>query len=173
MKKLFLSFVVLILSISFVNAVPAYPGLVKKTQPDGTTISFYLRGDEHFSFKMSEDGYLLALNADGVFEYADFRDNSIIPMGVKASDITKRSIEEVDFLQKADNVYRTSDYIVKQKICTTLDEDTLITHLISDDTYYARTQKRDAEYNVIFRERGKEIDGKRIKSSMFTRKYID
>lgn len=101
MKKLFLSFVVLILSISFVNAVPAYPGLVKKTQPNGTTISFYLRGDEHFSFKMSEDGYLLALNADGVFEYADFRDNSIIPMGVKASDITKRSIEEVDFLQKA------------------------------------------------------------------------
>ena len=64
-------------------------------------------------------------------------------------------------------------YIVKQKICTTLDEDTLITHLISDDTYYARTQKRDAEYNVIFGERGKEIDGKRIKSSMFTRKYID
>ncbi|MBQ5926624.1 MAG: hypothetical protein IIX01_01715, partial [Clostridia bacterium] len=49
----------------------------------------------------------------------------------------------------------------KQKICTTLDEDTLITHLISDDTYYARTQKRDAEYNVIFGERGKEIDGKR------------
>ena len=91
----------------------------------------------------------------------------------KIKDLKDINFEQVDFLQKADNVYRTSDYIVKQKICTTLDEDTLITHLISDDTYYARTQKRDAEYNVIFRERGKEIDGKRIKSSMFTRKYID
>ena len=101
MKKLFLFFVVLILSVSFVNAVPAYPGLITTTQPDGTVISFYLRGDEHFSFKMSEDGYFLALNADGVFEYANFRDNCVIPMGVKASDITKRSIEEVNFLQKA------------------------------------------------------------------------
>ena len=91
----------------------------------------------------------------------------------KIKDLKDINFEQVDFLQKADNVYRTSDYIVKQKICTTLDEDTLITPLISDDTYYARTQKRDAEYNVIFRERGKEIDGKRIKSSMFTRKYID
>ena len=101
MKKLFLAFVVSFLSIVSIYAVPAYPGLITTTQPDGTTISYYLRGDEHFSFKMSEDGYLLALNEDGVFEYADFRDSAIIPLGFKASDVAKRSVAELDFLKKA------------------------------------------------------------------------
>ena len=101
MKKLFLAFVVSFLSIVSIYAVPAYPGLITTTQPDGTTISYYLRGDESFSFKMSEDGYLLALNVDGVFEYADFRDNCIIPLGFKASDVANRSAKEVNFLRKA------------------------------------------------------------------------
>ncbi len=101
MKKLFLAFVVFLLSIVSIYAVPAYPGLITATQPDGTTVSFYLRGDENFSFKMSEDGYLLALNEEGIFEYADFRDNCIIPLGVKASDVAKRTAEEVNFLGKA------------------------------------------------------------------------
>ena len=33
--------------------------------------------------------------------------------------------------------------------------------------------KLDAEYNIIFGERGKQINGKRIRSAMFTRKYVD
>ena len=101
MKKLFLAFVVFLLGIVSIYAVPAYPGLITTTQPDGTTISFYLRGDENFSFKMSEDGYLLALNEENVFEYADFRDNCIIPLGIKAFDVNERTEEEVNFLRKA------------------------------------------------------------------------
>ena len=81
--------------------------------------------------------------------------------------------ENIDFLQDADNVYRTSDYIVKQKIGASLSEDTMITRLLSVDTYYLRNERRDAEYNVVFRDRGKDINGKRIRSSMFTRKYVD
>ena len=101
MKKLFLVFVMSLLGVASIYAVPAYPYLMTKTQPDGTTISFYFRGDENFSFRMSEDGYLLALNEEGIFEYADFRDNDIIPLGVKASDVAKRSVKEIDFLKKA------------------------------------------------------------------------
>ena len=101
MKKLFLFFVVLILSVSFVNAVPAYPGLITTTQPDGTVISFYLRGDENFSFKMSEDGFLLTQNENGIFEYADFRDNNIVSLGVKASDVRMRTSAELIFLERA------------------------------------------------------------------------
>ena len=32
---------------------------------------------------------------------------------------------------------------------------------------------KDARYNIIFGERGKQINGKRILSAMFTRKYVD
>ena len=79
----------------------------------------------------------------------------------------------IDFVDKADNVYRTREYIVKQQISTSVNKNSLITHLISEDTYYLRTPKRDVEYNIIFKVRGKNIDGKRIRSTMYTRKHVD
>ena len=79
----------------------------------------------------------------------------------------------IDFVNNADNVYRTREYIVKQQISTSVNKNSLITHLISEDTYYLRTPKRDVEYNIIFKVRGKNIDGKRIRSTMYTRKYVD
>lgn len=79
----------------------------------------------------------------------------------------------IDFVNNADNVYRTREYIVKQQISTSVNKKSLITHLISEDTYYLRTPKRDVEYNIIFKVRGKNIDGKRIRSTMYTRKYVD
>jgi len=79
----------------------------------------------------------------------------------------------IDFVNNADNVYRTREYIVKQQISTSVNKNSLITHLISEDTYYLRTPKRNVEYNIIFKVRGKNIDGKRIRSTMYTRKYVD
>ena len=101
MKKILLALVVLLFNYLLAYAVPAYPGLITTTQPDGTTFSFYLRGDENFSFKMSEDGYLLTHNDEGVFEYADFVNGEIIPLGVKASNVNDRPVAEVNFLAKA------------------------------------------------------------------------
>lgn len=105
MKKIYLTLFVFFLGLA-IYAVPAYPGLITTQQPDGTTISFYLRGDENFSFKMSEDGYLLTLNEEGIFEYADLRDGDIVSLGVKASDVLKRSAEELEFLK---NTVKVSD----------------------------------------------------------------
>ena len=62
MKKLFSSLFLLLCLSVMVKAVPAYPGLLTKTQPDGSTISYYLRGDESCSFAMSEDGFLITTN---------------------------------------------------------------------------------------------------------------
>lgn len=106
MKRLVLGLIALFMSCIYALAVPAYPGLITTTQPDGTTISFYLRGDENFSFKMTEDGYLITLNDEGVFEYAELNvDNSIVPLGVKVSDISKRSWKEKNFVKKLDKVF--------------------------------------------------------------------
>ena len=105
MKKLVLGLIALFFSCIAVFAVPAYPGLITTTQPDETVISFYLRGDENFSFTMTEDGYLIALNDDGVFEYAQLTDEqTIVPLGVKASDISKRNWKEKNFIKKVDKV---------------------------------------------------------------------
>lgn len=82
-----------------------------------------------------------------------------------------KCVYDMDFIDGADNVYRTDDYIVKQQIFY-LDSDVGTTMVFSDDTYYLRTPQRDAEYEFAFQGRS-DINGKRLKSASYTRKYVD
>ena len=74
-----------------------------------------------------------------------------------------------EFMINADNVYRTNEFIVRQSIIVQADkiENTAI---ISYDTYYRRTRVRDFEYEIIFAER-QDIEGKRLPSNMYVRRY--
>ena len=76
-----------------------------------------------------------------------------------------------DFMLDADNVYRTAGYIVKQSLSVQFD-DTEGNSVISNDVFYKRTKRRDSEYEYAFGGR-KHIDGKRLPSNMYSRKYID
>lgn len=76
-----------------------------------------------------------------------------------------------DFMIDAMNVYRTRDFIVKQVIGIKYSDVENIA-VISNDTFYRRTKKRDREYESIFWER-KQINGKRIPSTMYARTYVD
>lgn len=76
-----------------------------------------------------------------------------------------------DFMVDAMNVYRTRDFIVKQVIGIKYSDIENIA-VISNDTFYRRTKKRDREYERIFWER-KQINGKRIPSTMYARTYVD
>lgn len=53
-----------------IEAVPAYRGALKATQPDGSVITFYLHGDEHSHVCVSADGYRLLQDAAGAYRYA-------------------------------------------------------------------------------------------------------
>ena len=63
-------FAAALLGCSAAHAVPAYPGLMPFTQPDGTTILVQSVGDEWSHYLLSEDGYLLTW-VDGALCYAD------------------------------------------------------------------------------------------------------
>ena len=76
-----------------------------------------------------------------------------------------------DFMIDAMNIYRTRDFIVKQVIGISYSDVENIA-VISNDTFYRRTKKRDREYERIFWER-KHINGKRIPSTMYARTYVD
>ena len=71
----------------------------------------------------------------------------------------------------ASNVYRTSEYIVKQEITTFSDSDKN-TYMVSKDTYYLRNQDLDDIYEYIFAKR-KELNGKRFTVTMYVRTYVD
>ena len=57
------------------SAIPAYPGLISRVQPDGTVIQFELLGDEHFHLAMTTDGYLLEEDSRGALCYAQIDEN--------------------------------------------------------------------------------------------------
>ena len=79
--------------------------------------------------------------------------------------------EVPEFIIGADNVYRTAEYIVKQSLSLQFD-DSEGNFVVSNDVFYKRTKRRDNEYEQIFSDR-KDIDGRRLPSNMYARKYID
>lgn len=80
-------------------------------------------------------------------------------------------MKEDSYLEEATNVYRTKHYIVEQ-VLSVHDNEVECAELCSHDTFYRRTKKRDARYEELFRDR-KRIDGKRLPSTMSSRRYVD
>ena len=71
----------------------------------------------------------------------------------------------------ASNVYRTDKYIVCQDIYI----ETSFRNgcnVISKDTYKKRDHKSDRHFEEMFKDRD-DLNGKRIRTTMYTRKYID
>lgn len=77
----------------------------------------------------------------------------------------------LNLFENASNVYRTKNYIVVQEVEIKA-SDVQINNICSFDTYFARTKSRDKEYEKIFRDRNL-IDGRRLRTGMYSRKYID
>ena len=78
--------------------------------------------------------------------------------------------KEIDFLDNATNVYRTKNYIIKQKIYIKTDIFCNIL-LFSDDFYYLRTRQRDFAFDIVFRNRQVK-DGYRLHSNSYSKRYI-
>lgn len=92
----------LCVQVQRLNAVPAYPGTLKLVQPDGTSLSVRLHGDEHFHWYATADGYLLTQQADGFFHYARIEKDRLASTGVRASDPARRTGAEKALLATLD-----------------------------------------------------------------------
>lgn len=80
-------------------ASPAYPYPISYKQPDGSTLTITLKGDEHVKWAISEDGYTLLRDKKGYFEYANTDGRGyLVPSGRIARDVAKRTVNDVNFL---------------------------------------------------------------------------
>jgi len=96
-----------------IYAVPAYPHLIKKVQPNGDEITLKMKGDEKIKWMESEDGYSLLYNKDRSIVYAIQDDKGdMIPSSVIAQDKNKRSAEALNLLN---SVSRNMQFSQKQK----------------------------------------------------------
>lgn len=77
----------------------------------------------------------------------------------------------IDYINKANNVYRTKKYIVCQTV-KLIHKSVGVSLLVTEDTYILRNANRDFEYEIVFAVRGDQLDGKRITSATYLRKYV-
>lgn len=83
---------------SVANAVPAKPGIVVMTQPDGTEINVQLKGDERHHFYLTDDGYFL-VEDKGWFYYADVDEAGMdVNSHIKAGPASLRGADAKAFL---------------------------------------------------------------------------
>ena len=70
MKKILATLALLLGALHILSAVPAYPGKIRMTQPDGSVITIRLHGDEWFHYATDESGQVVARDADGFYHPA-------------------------------------------------------------------------------------------------------
>ena len=80
------------------RAIPADPTPVKVNQPDGTTLTVQLHGDEFFHFTTTVDGYTVLRNSGGYYAYARLDGGRLVPSERIAHDPDRRSSADLSFL---------------------------------------------------------------------------
>ncbi|MBO4811151.1 MAG: M6 family metalloprotease domain-containing protein [Prevotella sp.] len=102
MKKI-LIFAIAMLTVSMAMAVPAHPGTATVVQPDGTSLTIRLCGDEYLHFNTTADGYTIVKRADGCYVYAQ-KDASgqLAPTPYVAHNADERTTAERLWLEDVD-----------------------------------------------------------------------
>lgn len=80
------------------RAIPADPTPVKVTQPDGSTLTVVLHGDEFFHFTTTADGYTVVKNASGYYTYAQLDGERLVAGDRVARDEKQRTAADVSAL---------------------------------------------------------------------------
>lgn len=94
-------FGILLLNISNLNAVKAYPFPLEIQQPDGSMLTVLLHGDEFMHYRTTSDGYKIQKNKTGFYVYSE-KDNrgKVIPGRIIARNPSERTISESGYLKE-------------------------------------------------------------------------
>ncbi len=89
-RNLFLLFIMGLLCLT-ARAIPADPTPITVTQPDGSTVTVKLHGDEFFHFMTTLDGYTVLKNKSGYYTYAQLEDGRLVASGNIARNADQRT----------------------------------------------------------------------------------
>lgn len=80
-------------------ARPGWSQPLDVPQPDGTTITLLMHGDEFFNFITTADGYTVVKDADGYYHYAQRdTDGTLTPTAIIARNAAERNAADLAFL---------------------------------------------------------------------------
>ncbi len=108
-RLIFVAFALIAL-VNISLAVPAFREPVTITQPDGTTLTIRLYGDEFRKVRTTIDGYIIRENVQGFYAYAvRDTDNRLVAGQVIARDPEKRTPADKIFLNKVQKMNSGAD----------------------------------------------------------------
>lgn len=82
-------------------AIKAKPGTVCASQPDGTTLTIRIHGDERFHYVTTSDGFLIQRGTDGYFRYITSDGNAHRSLtDIVAHNVNQRTSDELRFTSK-------------------------------------------------------------------------
>ena len=92
-----LGFIFLFLAATYsAMAVKAYPDPITVRQPDGSSLTLIIRGDEHFHYAITLDGKTVAKGKDGYFYYAEYSPSGVTISKTRAVSVPFISRTSVD-----------------------------------------------------------------------------
>ena len=77
MKRILATLALLLGALHILSAIPAYPGKIRVTQPDGSVITIRLHGDEWFHYATDEKGQVVARGKDKFFRPAEMPSRAV------------------------------------------------------------------------------------------------
>ncbi|MBC8593089.1 M6 family metalloprotease domain-containing protein [Oscillospiraceae bacterium N12] len=99
-KRLLFNLLITFMCIATMEAAPALPVKHQLTQPDGTTLTVYLRGDEFMHYYETVDGLMLQKSLNGFYCYAELsKEGKVIASPLIAHDETLRSPDEITYIR--------------------------------------------------------------------------
>jgi len=97
------------------NKVPASKKPIEYKQPDATTLTIILKGDENLHWAETSDGYTLLANKNAGYEYAKLdKWKRLVKSGKLAHDTGKRNKKEISFLRKIPKGLQFSESQIKK-----------------------------------------------------------
>ena len=101
MKRVSIMMIAMLLGAASLWARPGYSKPVDVKQPDGTTVTLLMHGDEFMSFMTTIDGYTVIKGEDGYYRYAEKQDGKLKATAFIARNADVRGAQEVAFLSQA------------------------------------------------------------------------
>lgn len=113
MKRLFLGMMLCVCALSL-WAVPAKRITMTVEQPDGTVLTLTQRGDEFFSYLMTEDGFMVKPSGKGYY-YADIKDGAIVASKHLAHTLPLRSKEELHLVESLPDIQQLCEVALRHE----------------------------------------------------------
>ncbi len=124
-------------------AVKATPNPIIKKQSDGTELTYYLRGDEKYSYMITDDGYLVDFNKRGDLVYARFHGYDL--------KLSSRLAHNEEYRSSSEKMLLTSSFstIYEAEVENIMSRQVSVDNLLPSESQSAKFPSKGSPHSLV------------------------